>query len=92
MTKAAQPVIQAEPSAREKEIQDWIALSISRLIHVDASDIELNISFDRYGLDSAAAVELTGDLERWLDRKLPPTLLYDYPNIRAVSAYLAVAG
>jgi acyl carrier protein len=92
MTKAAQPVVQGEERPREKEIQDFIAQAISKVIHVPAGDIDLNISFDRYGLDSAAAVELTGDLEHWLHRKLPPTLLYDYPNIRAVSAYLAVGG
>ncbi|HEX8109876.1 MAG TPA: acyl carrier protein [Kofleriaceae bacterium] len=92
MTEAVQPVIHAEASLREKEIQDWLTLSISRLIHVDPSDLDVNVSFDRYGLDSAAAVELTGDLERWLGRKLTPTLFYDYLTIRAVSAYLAVAG
>ena len=92
MTRAAQPAIQAEASPREKEIQDWIVASVSRVIKVEPTDIDLDVSFDRYGLDSAAAVELTGDLERWLRRKLPPTLLYDHPTIRAVSAYLAVAG
>jgi acyl carrier protein len=90
MTTAAQQMIPA--TGREKEIQDWIVASISRLINVNASEVDVTISFDRYGLDSAQAVELTGDLERWLRRKLSPTLLYDYPNIRAVSAYLATGG
>ena len=92
MTQAAPPMIQDTAGAREQEIQEWIARAISKVIQVDAADIDLDVSFERYGLDSAAAVELTGDLERWLVRKLPPTLLYDYSTIRAVSAYLAVGG
>lgn len=90
MTKAPTPLMRGEPSTREKEIQDWISAAIAQVIKVAVSDIDINISFERYGLDSEAAVELTGDLERWLHRKLPPTLLYDYPTIRSVSAYLAV--
>ena len=90
MTKAPTPLMRGEPTTREKEIQDWISAAIAQVIKVAPGDIDINISFERYGLDSQAAVELTGDLERWLHRKLPPTLLYDYPTIRSVSAYLAV--
>jgi acyl carrier protein len=32
---------------------------------------------------------MTGDLEDWVERKIDPTLLYDYPTIEALSQHLA---
>lgn len=49
----------------------------------------MTLPFDRYGLDSSVAVGLTGDLEDWLETKLDPTLLYDYPTIEGLSQHLA---
>ncbi|MEL6606584.1 MAG: acyl carrier protein, partial [Cyanobacteria bacterium J06614_10] len=40
------------------------------------------------GLDSSAAIGLTGDLEDWLGQSVDPTLLYDYPTVDALVAYL----
>ena len=35
------------------------------------------------------AVLLAGDLETFLGRSLPPTLMYDHPSIAALAAHLA---
>lgn len=70
------------------EIQTWIVSYIADLLEVDSEEIEVTIPFDRYGLDSSAAVGLTGDLEDWLGCELDPTLLYDYPTIEALVQHL----
>ncbi|BDA68882.1 phosphopantetheine-binding [Calothrix sp. PCC 7716] len=79
-------VKQAPTSA---EIQAWVASYLAELLEIDASEVDTTIAFDRYGLDSSVAVGLTGDLEEWLDIKLDPTLLYDYPTIETLSRHLA---
>ena len=66
------------------EIQAWIVAYLADLLEVDSDEIEVTIPFDRYGLDSSAAVGLTGDLEDWLGCELDPTLLYDYPTVEAL--------
>ncbi len=71
------------------EIQAWIVSYLADLLEIDPEDVNVSIPFDRYGLDSATAVGLTGDLEDWLDRKLDPTLLYDYPTVETFSQHLA---
>lgn len=71
------------------EIQAWIVTYLAELLEIESEDINVTISFDRYGLDSSVAVGLTGDLEDWLERKLDPTLLYDYPTIESLSQHLA---
>jgi acyl carrier protein len=80
--------LRTAPSAAE--IQSWIAAYLANLLEVDAEDIDVSLPFDRYGLDSSVAIGLTGDLEDWLEVKLDPTLLYDYPTVAALSKHLAV--
>lgn len=75
------------PSAAE--IQAWMSSYLAQLLALEPDEINVTIPFDRYGLDSSVAVGLTGDLEDWLDRKLDPTLLYDYPTIEALAQHLA---
>lgn len=71
------------------EIQAWIASYLAELLEIDPDEVNVKIPFDQYGLDSAAAVGMTGDLEDWLDRKLDPTLLYDYPTVESLAQHLA---
>jgi acyl carrier protein len=71
------------------EIQAWLVAHLAGVLEVDPGQIDVTAQFDSYGLDSAAAIGLTGDLESWLGYDLDPTLLYDYPTIEAVAAHLA---
>ncbi|WP_019504307.1 acyl carrier protein [Pleurocapsa sp. PCC 7319] len=73
----------------KSEIQAWIISYLARLLQVDSSQIDDVTPFDRYGLDSSAAIDLTGDLEIWLGQDIDPTLLYDYPTIEALVTHLA---
>lgn len=70
------------------EIQTWIVNYLAELLEVKPNKIDVTIPFDRYRLDSSAAVGLAGDLETWLERELDPTLLYDYPTIKALTQHL----
>ncbi|VEP16693.1 Phosphopantetheine-binding protein [Hyella patelloides LEGE 07179] len=72
----------------QMEIQTWIVNYVAELLEVNPNGIDITIPFDRYGLDSSAAVGLAGDLETWLERELDPTLLYDYPTIESLSQHL----
>lgn len=71
------------------EIQDWIVAYLAELLEIEPDEVDVTIPFDRYGLDSSAAVGLTGDLEDWLGRELDPTLLYDYPTVEALVQHLS---
>lgn len=71
------------------EIQDWIVNYLADLLEIEPDEVDVTISFDRYGLDSSAAVGMTGDLETWLGRELDPTLLYDYPTVEALVQHIS---
>jgi len=74
---------------RAAEIQAWLVSHLATVLEVDPAQVDVTTPFDRYGLDSVAAIGLTGDLEEWLGYDLDPTLLYDYPTIETVSRHLA---
>jgi acyl carrier protein len=71
------------------EIQDWIVSYLADLLEVDPEEIDVSVPFDRYNLDSSAAIGMTGDLEDWLEVQLDPTLLYDYPTIELLAKHLS---
>ncbi|MBD6618040.1 acyl carrier protein [Komarekiella sp. 'clone 1'] len=73
------------------EIQAWLISYLSELLEIDQSEIDVNVPFERYGLDSSAAIGLTGDLENLLGYELEPTILYDYPTIEVLSEQLVAA-
>ncbi len=70
-------------------IEAWLVQEIAARIGASAEEIDIRTPFAQYGLDSAEAVGLSGDLEVWLGLRLPPTLAWDYPTIEALSAHLA---
>lgn len=72
------------------EIQAWIVSYLAELLEIDPDEVNPTIPFDSYGLDSSAAVGMTGDLEDWLGCKLDPTLLYDYPTIKGLAQHLSL--
>lgn len=71
------------------EIQDWAALKLSEALGVTPAEIDVHESLDNYGMGSIQAVSFAGDLEEWLGRDLPATLLWDYPTLAALAAHLA---
>src|SRR5581483_6849444 len=69
-------------------IQEWLTTQLSLQFALNRSEIDPHLPFTDYGISSTYAISLSGDLENWLGRKLPPTLLWDYPSIAELSNYL----
>jgi acyl transferase domain-containing protein/acyl carrier protein len=71
------------------EIQAWLVARIAGLLEIPPGTIDINEPFDHYGVSSLEIVALSGDLEEWLGRRLPPSLIYDHPTIMKLSRHLA---
>jgi len=87
-TEATNNEAKVEELPSKTEIETWIVDYVAELLEVEPDKIDVTIPFDRYGLDSSAAVGLAGDLEDWLDEELDPTMLYDYPTIESLTQHL----
>lgn len=71
------------------EIEKWIAQLLGELLEIPQEQIQPTTQFDRYGLDSSAAISITEMLGNQLGRDLQPTLLYDFPTIQSLAKHLA---
>jgi len=87
--KTASPYLETKQNKTSSEIQSWLKTRIASILETDASSIDPRQPFTYYGLGSVQAVSLTGDLETFLNRKLSPTLAWDYPTIELLANHLA---
>ncbi len=53
------------------------------------ADFDRDKPFAEYGLDSLTAVELSAELEEWLDVEITPVVAWNYPTAAAMAGHLA---
>jgi acyl transferase domain-containing protein/acyl-CoA synthetase (AMP-forming)/AMP-acid ligase II/acyl carrier protein/SAM-dependent methyltransferase len=73
----------------QQQIQTWLINQLAQTLHLDPQTIDIHQPLASYGLDSVTAVGLSGKLETWLQRRIEPTLVYNYPTIAEIATYLS---
>lgn len=73
----------------QAQIGQWIKEYLAELLEIEPSEIDENYEFERFGINSSAAVSLVGDLEEWLGFELSPSLFFEFNTISQVSQHLA---
>ncbi len=77
-----------ESSPQLEDIRSWLIQHIADHLNVSSAEIDVNEPFESFGLSSKEMVMISGDLEEWLDKRLEPTLVWQYPTIELISRYL----
>ncbi|MBW4511498.1 MAG: acyl-CoA-binding protein [Scytonematopsis contorta HA4267-MV1] len=72
-----------------EQIKAWLVSYVAELLKIEPDEVDCTVPFERYALGSADAASLTGELGAWLERDLPATLFYNYPNIETLANHLA---
>ncbi|MEL6495185.1 MAG: acyl carrier protein, partial [Cyanobacteria bacterium J06623_7] len=67
-------------TSKAETIQGWLIDKLAEVLEIEPNQIDVGQDFEEYGLESAEAINLSGDLEDYLGCRLPPTLLWDYQN------------
>ena len=75
-----------------EDITHWLLDKLAAILDTPSHDLDTSAQLMEYGLSSAEAAILAGDLEDWLGCVLPPTLAWEYPTIDALAHYLAAVG
>ncbi|WKB51314.1 acyl carrier protein [Eleftheria terrae] len=83
------PATTAADLLDEAALKRWLVWRLATYLKRPQTEIDTTLSFDAYGLDSIAAIKLSGELEKLLERRLSPALLFDHDNIDQLSAFLA---
>ncbi len=92
MAAGVRPAAAGAEGVAQRAIEQWLVARLAALRGIAPGEIEVARPFAAFGIDSIMAVRLSGELEEWLGRTLPPTLLYEHPDIRSLAQYLAHGG
>ena len=87
-----QDSVSAAKTSTALDIEAWLIENLAETLGVDKQEIDVNKQFVSYGMDSAQAIGLVGDLEDYIERPLSPTLIWDYPNISALAEFIGGEG
>lgn len=88
MTQFAKDTIPNQTSTTEA-IQAWLAAQIAEQLDVEPDEIDVNLTFDNYSMDSVKAMTIVNRAEQFIGFPLPPALFWHYPTIAALSKRLA---
>ena len=92
VTAPNDPATACPPQPRAQDdlrIREWLIDQLADYAAVPAHRIDASVPFAMYGVGSKEAVEMAGDLERWLGHPVAPTAAYDHPTIDQLAAHLA---
>ena len=82
----------ASPARRNRMVRLHVREQVAKVLGVpDPASIEFGQPLRDLGLDSLMAVQLRNALATSLARSLPATLLFEYPTVKALAAYLSGA-
>jgi len=81
-------IAQEANTVTQQQIEEWIVSYIADLRGIRKEKISRTTVLNKYGLDSASAVTLSGDLMDWLKCDVDPTLLYEHPTIERAAAHI----
>ena len=71
-----------------ESLRSWLVADLARRVKCAESDVDTAKPFDAYGLDSRTAVQVSGALEKVVERRLSPAILFDHGTIDDLTTYL----
>ncbi|MGY1434190.1 type I polyketide synthase [Streptomyces reniochalinae] len=75
---------------RDRLLTDLVREQVATVLgHSDPADVEVDRAFRDLGFDSVSAVELRTRLQAATGARVPTTVIFDHPNVKAVTALLA---
>ena len=78
------------PDERRKRIRDFLQIQVNKVLgHRPHDPVDPRRGFMEMGVDSLSAVELRKLLQSGIDQTLSATIIFDYPNVDDLTAYLA---
>lgn len=73
----------------EQAVTVWLSQRMANQLKIDVSIIDPSKQFEEYGLDSMFAVKVTGELEKVVEMRLSPALLFENTCISDVASVIA---
>ena len=78
-----------QPQISQEDFKYYLTHHLTKYLKIAPEDIETEVPFSDYGLDSSVALSLTGDLEEWLGIEIEPDVFWRYPSIDSLAEFFA---
>ncbi|WP_168188772.1 non-ribosomal peptide synthetase/type I polyketide synthase [Thermoflavimicrobium daqui] len=78
-------------SSEEAElvVQNEVRRLVAKILaYSEVEDVDVSKPFKELGLDSLMAVELRNAISKWIEEKLPTSIVFDYPTVQEIAQYL----
>ncbi|WP_188068931.1 SDR family NAD(P)-dependent oxidoreductase [Brevibacillus brevis] len=82
-----QPISGGQQEVLRAKVREYLKKEVSAVIKLPAYKIDEDAPFEKYGIDSVMAMQLTNQLEKAFG-SLSKTLFYEYQNIEDLTGYL----
>jgi acyl carrier protein len=70
------------------KLRAWLVAELARMVKITEAEVDTGEPFETYGLHSLAAVQFSGALEKVVEHRLSPGILFDHPTIDDLVDYL----
>ena len=77
---------------RARKIEKYLVARVKQLLLLSDDEIELENTFEEFGIDSLVMKEMVKSLEDYLGRPVEPTTFFEYPTIPALAVHLSRGG
>ena len=74
-----------------RDLQGWLTDRVARAVGRPAQSIDRDLPFHEFGLESVDLVEISGELEELLGRRIDPDVLYEHPTVATLASHLREA-
>jgi acyl carrier protein len=74
-------------TADDSDLAETVRGSLA--VVLELPEVDPNVPFQNYGLDSITAVVLSGRLERSLNLEIPPKWFINFPTVNSLSSHLS---
>lgn len=72
----------------EAAIQQWLVNRIAEVAQIPPEQVDMDLPFADFGLDSMRMFEISGDLEKFLGQSISEIVAWDFPTIAKLSRHL----
>jgi acyl carrier protein len=74
---------------KTRSIERWVIDRVAFYLQCAVDHVDPSVPLAETGIDSASAVGLCGDVEDHWQIDADPTLVFDYPTIAEITAFIA---
>eukprot|EP01105_Mastigella_eilhardi_P003765 TRINITY_DN1490_c0_g1_i2.p1 TRINITY_DN1490_c0_g1~~TRINITY_DN1490_c0_g1_i2.p1 ORF type:complete len:3304 (-),score=649.04 TRINITY_DN1490_c0_g1_i2:2421-12332(-) len=72
----------------KEDVMRWLQCHVATACGGNAEIVAVDMPFSQFGMTSAIAVQIAGEMQEWLQVEILPSVIYAYPTIESLATYL----